>query len=209
MAIVAVLVALLTVAVQYSREASRRTSCANNLRQISIAMVTFVDTKKRLPGEPKAGEIGGWPIELLPFLEEKSLFDQLATSPSLSPGNISPLVRNRPAVYTCPSAYEGDSSIAGVPAMHYAMDRYNNMSKNPKGVLRMFGDVAVDCRLPWAAGPRQIELGVRSLYNNPTGEWLKRGPHGSGFNQINSRDQTVEFVEQVIPPGVERLMTLP
>jgi prepilin-type N-terminal cleavage/methylation domain-containing protein/prepilin-type processing-associated H-X9-DG protein len=73
-AIIGVLVGLLLPAVQKIREAAARMKCANNLKQITLAMHNCGDTQGRLP--PQAGTFSGaWygPLffHLLPYLEQE------------------------------------------------------------------------------------------------------------------------------------------
>src|SRR5438445_11061328 len=74
-AIIGVLVALLLPAVQTAREASRRSSCQNNLKQLSLAMLNYESTNNVLPGG--VGRYGccwgTWQVRVLPFLEQGAL----------------------------------------------------------------------------------------------------------------------------------------
>ncbi len=75
-AIIGVLVALLLPAVQAAREAARRSSCTNNLKQAALALHNHHDTYMRLPigmnlGDPRRN----WWIQTLPFNEQQNIYD--------------------------------------------------------------------------------------------------------------------------------------
>ncbi|MCG6154568.1 DUF1559 domain-containing protein [Rubinisphaera margarita] len=94
-AIIAILVALLLPAVQQAREAARRSSCKNNLKQIGLALHNYHDTHRVFPpgyvlgqgpGTPPANTLSGnqvkwaWGAYILPFIEQGSLYDALEIS---------------------------------------------------------------------------------------------------------------------------------
>jgi prepilin-type N-terminal cleavage/methylation domain-containing protein len=72
-AIIGVLVALLLPAVQAARESSRRTQCANNLKQLGLGVATFEDTNKQLPYS-RTDPSETWTVLLLPFIEQPAHF---------------------------------------------------------------------------------------------------------------------------------------
>lgn len=79
-AIIGVLIALLLPAVQQAREAARRMSCSNNLKQLGLALHNYHDINKRFPinwynGSGTGGNNMCVLIGILPFIEQTSLYD--------------------------------------------------------------------------------------------------------------------------------------
>jgi prepilin-type N-terminal cleavage/methylation domain-containing protein len=111
-AIIGILVALLLPAVQQVREAARRTQCANNLRQIGLAIFNYESGFRSLPpGSIHSGPFAldesqswmNWGIAILPFLEQKNLYDRYdQTKYNTHPQNL-PVLRTRLPVYSCPT----------------------------------------------------------------------------------------------------------
>ena len=109
-AIIGILVALLLPAVQAAREAARRVSCTNNMKQIGLAIANFENTHKNLPIGNTGWNKGGksWIgltvfVQILPFMEENVTHDQFDyTSRWLNEPNRS-LYGHQILAYQCPS----------------------------------------------------------------------------------------------------------
>lgn len=118
-AIIGVMVGLLLPAVQSAREAARRMSCGNNLKNIGLALHNYHDTFKTFPighqyrghfdGNPLDDDGGsgfGWATGLLLFIEQGNQFDRFDPSYASSENTVT---RNREvcetplALFSCPS----------------------------------------------------------------------------------------------------------
>src|SRR5262245_2812236 len=76
-AIIGVLVALLLPAVQAARESARRAQCSNNLKQLGLAVTQYMDTYKgAFPVAEYSWGWGTWLVGLMPYIEQKALYDQ-------------------------------------------------------------------------------------------------------------------------------------
>ena len=74
-AIIGLLVALLLPAVQSAREAARRAQCVSQLKQVGLAMHNYEQTFGRLPIGTYGCCWGTWQVSILPYIEQKALFD--------------------------------------------------------------------------------------------------------------------------------------
>jgi len=110
-AIIGVLVALLLPAVQAAREAARRTSCVNKLKQVGLAMHNYHDVMNAFPpaqynllatdGRPNRV---GWAQSLLPFMEQSGLYDSFAANIKANTGGYSWVNRHSQIpTLSCPS----------------------------------------------------------------------------------------------------------
>lgn len=117
-ALVGILIALLLPAIQAAREATRRTACQNNLKQLGLGMLNYESEHGTIPpgariledhfGRPSYG----WRVEVLPFIELQSVFDLIEPQQSGGVRNTAPSKRLY-SVLICPSAEQqlGDGSL--------------------------------------------------------------------------------------------------
>jgi prepilin-type processing-associated H-X9-DG protein len=119
-AIIAVLIGLLLPAVQKVREAAARIKCANNLKQIGLAVHGYHDANQILPpsGQFAVGNpFASYSIHarLLPYIEQANLYQLVDLNASYS--SQPAVTQQRIPIYLCPSEVR-DQPKAGTPT-HY------------------------------------------------------------------------------------------
>jgi len=133
-AIIAILVALLLPAVQQAREAARRSSCKNNLKQIGLALHNYHDVHNVFPpgwigARNNAHHTGlesddvtnfrsgfGWATMLLPAMEAGNLYDRFnfdePVADQLATANVNePFLDEAIPTFQCPSDPKPDTFL--------------------------------------------------------------------------------------------------
>ena len=120
-AIIAVLVGLLLPAVQQAREAARRTHCKNNMKQIGLAIHTYLDSHNVFPigycasqpyvdGATDTTPGWGWSAYILPFLEQDALESQFVWTQPVE--KVRRVFRTMIPAYLCSSDIVPDGPFA-------------------------------------------------------------------------------------------------
>ena len=88
-AVIVVLLGILLPAVQLAREAARRIQCENNAKQIVLGVLNFEARDKAFPiaHQPSGHQrqYSSWMVDILPFIEQASVFEAIADEYSLNP----------------------------------------------------------------------------------------------------------------------------
>lgn len=203
-AIIGVLVGLLLPAVQSAREAARRMSCSNNLKQIGLALHNYHDTFKGLPpgyinkdpnhpngSGPVAGNYAqwAWGAFILPQLEQGPLYEQLevgkinlsvALTPSGTMTDKTQLVNNPVAAFICPS----DPG----PEVHQVANQLRDTSDTWLREIAKSNYMGVNTTRRWHSGGRMTgpDVGAPSQWGGPPN--VNNGPNGLFF-----RDRSIRF----------------
>ena len=198
-AIIGILLALLLPAVQAAREAARRISCCNNLRQIGIGLQGYHCMHECFP--PGGIELRtywqdthkkqlAWSAFLLPFIEQEPLHDQIDFTKAFDSVENAVAAATVVTTYICPSVYRESYLVQGRGASDYGGiygERITGPNNPPKGT--MLYDRAISIR--------EITDGTsRTLIVSEDAEW----PDGQWINGRNIFDQAYA-INYEPPPG--------
>lgn len=115
-AIIVLLAAITSPAIQMAREASRRSACQNNLKQIALAVHNFEGSHRQLPSLYNGNfltrpatiwdewHFHSWRVPILSFLEQSSLLGQIDLNHAATSLTNQKNLVVQLSVYQCPSA---------------------------------------------------------------------------------------------------------
>jgi hypothetical protein len=212
------LISLLLPAVQTRPRGSRRSECGNNLRQIVIALQNYHDVYGSFPPAYVADKSGrpmhSWRVLVLPFLEQKPLYDQYRFDEPWDGPNNAKLASQFVRIYGCPSDPHAQSdthtsyvAVVG-PGTAWPGEKAIQLGDIKDGTSSTLLVVEVhNAGIHWME-PRDLHLGQMPLaINPPRGQGIS-SEHPSGV-QAAFADGRVQFLLNTTPPDTLRgLLTI-
>jgi prepilin-type N-terminal cleavage/methylation domain-containing protein len=181
LAIIGLMASLLFPALQAARGKANDVLGENSVGQLGLALQQYIDTMKRLPAK------GRWTIDILPWIEEKPLAEQIANG-------IPPNTLPRPALYRCDDQPEVQSTVPNVLVCHYIL-AVNRSSRPMKPELttwyisdrpKLKDDEKCD---PWYVGTEMSLNDQRLMFER------KEGPHPGNLYYLIYNNGGVQTVK--------------
>jgi prepilin-type N-terminal cleavage/methylation domain-containing protein len=162
LAILGTLMALLLPALGGAYRRANEAVCRNNLHQMTLALAEYRNIQKRIPLPAKPGTVGGWAVELLPYLEQGNLFATLKPDTPLS--GASQAFLSRPRIMRCPMANPGGGGATMEDSSYVLV-----VDRSRRGGVVF--DMPLGVQKPWASSPEMSQGELQS----------KKGPHQDKF----------------------------
>jgi len=239
-AIIAVLIALLLPAVQSAREAARRAQCVNNLMQVGLALKNYESSHEMLPpgvvnpaGPIKNAPPGyhlSWIVQILPFMEQKTIFNHLNFTFGAYDGANSTARDVHINSLACPSEAGGGGGTTSYAGCHHDLEapidttnkgvlylnskvRYEDVEDGTSNTIFVSEKRNLGADLGWISGTRATLRNTGTLVNqpimvapankDPVGGFSSSHPGGANFG---FGDGSVRFLKSGISASVYRLL---
>lgn len=182
-AIIGILLALLLPAVQMAREAARKATCNNYLKQLGLALHNYHDSHRVLPPgslyvvdgvNPPSG--WGWGAMILPHIDASPLYNQINFHTPTCVGTNLGVISQRVPIWSCPSGVAPDASridVTDVGSVLVSAGSYcgseGMLSTNSQ--IR-FRDVADGLSQTVMVGERMHQVAFPGFNNEYTSSWI-------------------------------------
>jgi prepilin-type processing-associated H-X9-DG protein len=205
-AIIGTLIALLLPAVQAAREAARRTECANNFKQIGVAVHSYEAVHKIYPPgarwerhtpEDRRRHHGSALIHLLPYVEQQALFDAFDFSKrnidkALFPGTEQRIGAEIISTYLCASD-DHNGRFEGIAVHNYAASN---------GPTEVYDNPACSCA-EYGQDWKQFEMAPIDDYEDFAGPFSRLYAAQCGPKQVTDGiSKTIFFGEVRVPCSI-------
>jgi len=168
---------LLMPATQSAREAARRAQCANNLKQIALALLNYESAKRAFPPayqtDANGKPIHSWRVLILPFIGQQALYSKYKFNEAWDGPNNSKLAARIGELYRCPS--QADDKTDGPTETNY------------------FVVVAPETIFPGTAGRT-----IRTITDGISSTIMVIEASGLGVNWMEPRDLTLDEAVEVL-----------
>jgi hypothetical protein len=200
---------LVALPIRQAHAASVREQCINNLKQIGLAMHSYHSEHTSLPAAYTTSKGGkpllSWRVQLLPYLGEKSLYDEFhRDEPWDSPHNTQ-LIARMPKVYACLGeskrlVHEGKTTYLtprGVATIFPGTEaiKLQDITDGTSNTILVV-DASDALAVPWTK-PDDWEIGTEPKIERLVG-------HHAGGTSFGLADGSVRFVKQTIQPNLLR-----
>jgi len=164
-AIIGILISILLPAVQSVREAARRTSCGNNLRQLGLALHSRLAAHGSFPAggiethflSPAPRKQISWMVACLPYIEQPAVFDLFSYDAAYNSAINNAATSNVIGTFICPSVSRTFHSTGDVngndawdPGDNLGLTDYGGMHGLSKPPFLSFQELAP----PWVHSPQ-------------------------------------------------------
>lgn len=198
---IGVMTGLLLPAIQSARQAARRMSSSNNMKQIMLAMFNFESAYNKFPDRVTRDKAGApllsWRVAILPYIEQNDLYQQFhLDEPWDSPHNIT-LLERMPQTYANPQVEVAPGYtvyLAPVGKNAGWLDKNMRLSAITDGTSNTIAltEVAPYLAVPWTA-PDDLDID-----ENSGSSWMSDLGANVGMFDGSVRWISAELAEQTL-----------